>query len=336
MEENEKENREIRHTINATETFTLAKDVFDLRCLIKNIYNNRAQIRRRLNILSLSVSFVFTLLYVAYILFTGLSKDIGINAEIALYCILGVYAVTVITLSVLTLCGFKAKAKNIRKINRAMSIIRFIVRLSSVALAIAALVFATAGKDASASSVALNILVIIFSVICLIVQSIPLIFGGFGKLARWLLSPVKIKYRFSTVALEWYELAVTDASDSKTIKRIARRYYDDIGRCLDNTIIPALGKKYISSIKPSAILSLTENVLAEDRALVEGILKNIFAYATECGYVTFDPCRDLGFNGSIEEEEKPAGGVKSRLLNIGKKIGKSVLDKYIDKTVSDD
>ena len=40
----EEEKVSVRHTINAEETFTLAKDVFDIRCLIKNVYNNRAVI----------------------------------------------------------------------------------------------------------------------------------------------------------------------------------------------------------------------------------------------------------------------------------------------------
>ena len=46
----EEEKVSVRHTINAEETFTLAKDVFDIRCLIKNVYNNRAVIARRINI----------------------------------------------------------------------------------------------------------------------------------------------------------------------------------------------------------------------------------------------------------------------------------------------
>ena len=265
MEEKKKdEEKVIRHTINAEETFTLAKDVFDLRCVIKNIYNNRAVISRRLNILSLSLSLCYTLLYVAYMLFTGLLDKLALHTEIALYCLLGAYGVLFAAMIILSLCG------------------------------------------------------------------------GLGKLARWLLSPVKMKYRFSSVALEWYELAVSENGGKKNVKRIAQKYYDDVGICLDNKLIPALGKKFVNTIKPSAILAVTEKTPEEDRTLVEGILKNIFAYATECGYVTFDPCRDLHFEGSIDEEEKPvAGKMKTRLFNIGKKIGKSMLDKYIDKTISD-
>ena len=67
-------------------------------------------------------------------------------------------------------------------------------------------------------------------------------------------------------------------------------------------------------------------------------MKNVFAYAAECGYVTFDPCKDLKFEGSVEEEEKPPRKTfKSRLMNMGTKIGKSMLNKYIqDSTASDD
>ncbi len=278
----EEEKVSVRHTINAEETFTLAKDVFDIRCLIKNVYNNRAVIARRINICTLSVSLVFTLLYVAYMLFLGILNKVTFFAEIALYCLLGVYGALFITLLILTLCAVRAKTKNVRKLNKALSAIRLTVRL-----------------------------------------------------ARWLLSPVKVKYRFSTVALEWYELAVTDGGDSKAVKRVSEKYFDDIGRCLDNFLIPAFGKKYISAIKPSAVLNVADRAPEEDRALTEGVLKNVFAYATECGYVTFDPCRDLKFEGSIEEEEKQKSTAKSRLMGIGKKIGMSILEKYINKNTED-
>ena len=73
----EEEKVTIRHTINAEEAFTLAKDVYDIRNVLKNIYNNRALIGRRLNLLTLSVSLVFTVLYVAYILCTGLLNKLS-------------------------------------------------------------------------------------------------------------------------------------------------------------------------------------------------------------------------------------------------------------------
>lgn len=333
MEENKNEEKvNIRHTINAEETFTLAKDVYDIRSVIKNIYNNRAVIGRRLNLLTLSFSLVFTLIYVAYILGTGLLKKLSLTADIVLYCLLGVYAALFITMFILTMCSIKAGAKNIKKFKRILSFFRLAIRISSIAITITALVFAMGGEQYAAKHIAIDIVLIIFSIICLIVQIIPLLFGGIGKLVRWLLSPVKVKYRFATVALEWYEQTLTAGSDKTSVKKVSKKYYDSIGVCLDTVIIPAIGKKYITAIKPVQLLTVVDGCSEEDKPIVEGILKTIFAYATECGYVTFDPCRDLNLEGSIEEEVKQPKTVKSRLRGLGKKIGMSLLDKYIDKS----
>ncbi len=331
-EEKNEEKVNIRHTINAEETFTLAKDVYDIRNVIKNVYNNRAVIGRRLNLLTMSFSLVFTLIYVAYILGTGLLGKLSLSADIVLYCLLGVYAVLFTAMFILTMCSIKAKAKNIKKFKKVLSYFRLAVRISSIAVTITALVFAISGEQYSADHVAIDILLIIFSIVCLIVQVIPLLFGGLGKLARWLLSPVKVKYRFATVALEWYELMLTSGSDKTSVKKVSKKYYDSIGVCLDTCIIPALGGKYVTAIKPAQLLGVVDGVPNDDKPLVEGILKTIFTYATECGYVTLDPCRDLNFEGSIEEEEKQPKTVKSRIMGIGKKIGMSLLDKYIDKS----
>lgn len=329
---NEEEKVNIRHTINAEETFTLAKDVYDIRSLIKNIYSNRAVIARRLNILTFSVSFAFTLLYVIYIIATGLMKNMSLGSEIAIYCLFGAYGAMFITLIILTLCMASAKAKNVKKFKIILSYFRLAVRLLSVAITIVALVFATLGGEYSANHIAIDIILIIFSIICLVIQLIPLLFGGFGKLARWLLSPVKIKHHFSTVALEWYELAVTSSGESKTTQKVSQKYFDEIGICLDNFLIPALGKKYVSTIKPATILGVVDQAAQEDKAIIEGILKSVFAYAEECGYVTFNPCRDLNFQGSVDEEEKPKKTIKSRLFGWGKKVGMNLLDKYIEKS----
>ncbi len=331
-EEKNEEKVNIRHTINAEETFTLAKDVYDIRSVIKNIYNNRAVIGRRLNLLTMSFSLAFTLIYIAYILGTGLLGKLSLSEDIVLYCLLGVYAVLFITMFILTMCSIKAKAKNIKKFKKVLSYFRLAVRISSIAITIVALVFAMSDGQYSSNHAAVDILLIIFSILCLIVQIIPVLFGGFGKLARWLLSPVKVKYRFATVALEWYEQTLTSGSDKDSVKKVSKKYYDSIGVCLDTCIIPALGTKYITAIKPAQVLSVANDVLAEDKQLVEGILKTIFAYATECGYIAFDPCRDLNLEGSIEEQEKEQKTVKSRIMGIGKKIGMSLLEKYIDKS----
>lgn len=326
----------VRHTITAEETFTLAKDVFDLRCFIKNVYANRAVIARRLNILTLTVSTVFMLLYSAYVLFTGLTKKLGLEFEIVLYVLLSAYVVLFVALIVITLCGSRAGTKGVIRVKRTLAVFKLLVRLLSIAISITALVLTRSGPDASASVIAVDILIIIFSVITIIVQILPLLFGGTGKLVRWLLSPVRIKHRFSTVILEWYELAVSGTAKGGAVKKVSSKYFEDIGAHIDTYLIPALGKKYINSIKPAAILSVVDRAADEDKPVLEGILKNAFSYATECGYVSFDPCKDLNFEGSVEVEEKPPKPTfKGRLLKMGTKIGKSMLDKYIINSSED-
>ncbi|MDE6868964.1 MAG: hypothetical protein K2J83_07490, partial [Clostridia bacterium] len=328
------EEKVIRHTINAEETFTLAKDVFDLRCFLKNVYNNRAVIARRLNLFSLIVSLVFTVLYMAYIMLTGIIDKINTGGTILLYVVIGVYAAVFVIMLIGIACGASAKTKSMKVIKKLLAICRLIVRLLSLGLTITALALLMQGGDFTAQHVAIDIALVIFSIFCLIIAIIPLIAGGLAKLSRWLLSPVKIKYHFSAVALEWYELVVTEDGEKKAVKKVSQKYHDDIGRCLDNYLIPLLGKKYVNSIKPATILRVAQGAQS-DKLLIEGILKSIFAYATDCGYVTFDPCKDLEFVGSIEEEEKPKTKIKEKFLRLGGKIGKSMIKKYIEKNIAE-
>ncbi len=341
MEKEQDEKREevvnVRHTISAEETFTLAKDVFDLRCFIKNVYSNRAVIARRLNILTLTVSTVFMLLYTAYVLFIGFSRKLNFQTEIVFYSMAGVYAALFIALIILTLCASRAKTKSLVKYKRVLAVFKLLVRLLSIAISIAAIVLSRTGGDFEAANVAVDILIIIFSVITMIVQIIPLVFGGTGKLVRWLLSPVKVKHRFAKVVLEWYELAVSGNVREGAVKKVSSKYFDEIGALIDNLLVPAIGKKYINAIKPTTLLNLVDKAEESDKPVLEGLLKSVFEYATECGYVSFNPCKDLNFEGSVEEEEKPPKPtIKGRLLKIGSKIGKSMLDKYILNSSDED
>ena len=333
MEDNEKKDNEkvnIRHTISAEETFTLAKDLFDIRCFIKNVYSNRAVIARRMNILTLSLSAIFTVLYAAYVIFTSLYKKLSFGLSITLYILLGVYAVLFIALLIIFLCG-GSDTKHLLRTKRALKVFKFLVRILSIAISIIALVFSTVGGEYAASHVALDVIIITFSIIMLVVQIIPLLFGGIGKLVRWLLSPVKIKYRFSHVILEWYDLAVSGSVIKGSKNKISSKYFEDIGTIIDNYLIPVLGKKYINTIKPVAILSIVDKADESVKPVMEGVLKNVFAYAVECGYVVFDPCKDLNFSGSVEEEEKKTKPtLKEKFFGWGKKIGKNMLQKYID------
>ncbi len=335
IENEEEEVVNIRHTINAEETFTLAKDVFDIRCFIKNVYANRAVIARRLNVLTLTVSTVFMLLYSAFVLFTGLTNKLNFSTEIVLYSLLGAYAALFCVFIIITLCAARANTKNLAKVKRVTKIFKLFVRLASIAISITAIVLSRSG-GALSTHVAVDILIILLSVVTLVFQIIPLLFGGTGKLVRWLLSPVKVKCRFSKVVLEWYELAASGGAREGAVKKVATKHLDDIGALIDNCLVPQLGKKYINSIKPSQILNVTANADADDKPVLEGIFKNVFAYATECGYVSFNPCKDLELEGSVEEEEKPRKRtMKDRLLNVGQRLGKSMLDKYITGATDD-
>ena len=334
-EQQTEEQVNVRHTITAEETFTLAKDIFDIRCFIKNVYSNRAVIARRLNILTLTVSTVFMLLYSAYVLFTGLTRKLGFEFQIVLYCLLAAYVVLFVVLITISVLGSKAGTKVVIKVKRTITVVKLLVRLLSIAISITAIVLSRS-DDTAAANVAVDILIIVFSVITVIVQLFPLLFGGTGKLVRWLLSPVKVKCRFSKVILEWYELAVSGNAKSGAVKKVSKKYFENIGTQIDTYLIPALGNKYINSIKPAAILNVVDKATEEDRPVLEGILKNVFSYAAECGYVTFDPCKDLNFEGSVEEEEKaPKQTLKDRILKFGIKKGKSMLDKYIAESTDE-
>ena len=339
MEDNEKKEEKvnIRHTISAEETFTLAKDLFDIRCIIKNVYANRAVISRRMNILTLTLSAIFTILYAAYVLFTALYKKLSFGLSITIYVLLGVYAVLFIALLIVFLCG-GSDTKHMQRTKRTLKVFKFLVRLLSIAISIIAIVFSTVGGEYAASHVAFDVIIIVFSIIMLIVQVIPLLFGGIGKLARWLLSPVKTKYRFSHVILEWYDLAVSGSAIKGSKRKVSSKYFEDIGTIIDNYLIPALGKKYINTIKPVTILGIVDRAEESIKPVMEGVLKNVFAYAVECGYVVFDPCKDLNFSGSVEEEEKKQKtSLKDKLFGVGKKIGKNMLEKYInDSTGNND
>ncbi len=326
------EDKKIRHTISAEETFTLAKDVFDLRTLIKNIYSNRAVISRRINLVTFCVSSLFTLLYLAYVLYASFFGKLSLGTEITLYVLAGVYAVIAAVLLALTLISFKAQAKNIKKFNIALKIIRLTARLLSISISIAAIALSKA--EGPSLNIALEIVVIIISVITLIAQLMPLFFGGAAKFVRWLLSPVKIKMRFSAVAVEWFNLAVTGKPLKGSERKVSKKHYEAIGGLIDGVLNPALGDKYINSIKPAQLIALDEHCPETSRPVLEGTLKSIFAYAAECGYVVFDPCRDLNFTGSVEEEKKKT--FKDRIVGVGTKLGKKVLDKYIAASSTDD
>lgn len=329
----DEEDKKIRHKISAEETFTLAKDVFDIRTFIKNAYANRAVIARRINILTLCVSLIYTLLYASYALYKALSNKITFAQEVFVYASIGVYGAVLIALLIIFLLSTRATTKNLKRFSLSLSIIRFIIKLLTIIMAIFAIVISIQNGGGS-SQIAFDITVIVFSIISMIILSLPMFFGGIGKFVRWLLSPVKVKYRFSAVAMEWYKLAITGKPTKGAATKVAKKYYEAIDAVIDGTLVPVLGDKYINTIKPATLISLVETCPQEGRHVLEGVLKSIFAYATECGYVVFNPCRDLDFKGTVEEKKRKT--MKERFMGLGTKIGKKVLDKYIDSTTDDE
>ena len=323
-----RQERTVRHTISAEETFTLAKDVFDLRCFFKNIYANRAVISRRLNIFSLICSIIFTLVYVGYTMWAAVAGRLSGGLQVAAYCLIGVYAALIVVLVAVSLFAGKATTRTVKKYNKALKIFRFCVRVVCIVMAIIALAFGSGGE--STLSVAFEILMVILSIICIIVQAVPLVFGGFSNLVRWALSPAKGRTRFSVVLLEWYALIGKSNGELSSTRKISPRYLNDIDRCIDVYLIPLLGKKYIKNIEASDIYAATDAVPDDLREIAEGIFKNVFEYAEECGYVNSNPTRVMDLEGSLEEKQKPKRSLKSRLMNIGKKVGKSIVKSYLD------
>lgn len=317
--------RKVIHKISADEAFTLAKDVYDIRCLIKSVYANRAQIKRRLNFVGTIGSICFTLLYVAFMIFSGITKITSLASQVIIYTIIGVYAALTVAVIVFSIVSSRSSTtKNVKKKNNTLKILRYVTRVVSLIMGITAIVISAISGTDDSMSIALNTVATIVSIVFVIFSALPLIFGGFGGLARWLLSPTKIRRRFSFVVLEWFQLLVSDNGNHKTIKKVSKEYVEDIGRIVDGNLLPSLGRKYIQTITVSNIYSALELVPEEDKAVTEGVLKNVFGYAEECGYVNVNPCKDMNLEGSIEVAEKPKK--PSLKEKIGKKLGKGIIN----------
>lgn len=325
----EQEERVVRHTISAEETFTLAKDVYDLRSFFKTVYSNRAVIARRLNIFSLICSLIFTMFYTAYTVWVVVAGRLSVGVEVTLYCLLGVYVAFVIVLVVTTVFAGKVTTKTVKKYNKALKIFRFCIRVVSIAMAIVAIVIGAASE--SPAAIALQTVFVVISIILIIIQAVPLIFGGFSNLVRWALAPAKGRARFSVVLLEWYELVRSGSATSPAASKISPKYLDDINRCIDGFLIPRLGKNYITSITAQDIYDAAEAVPEDLKDITEGIFKRVFTYAEECGYVNHNPTKAMQLEDNlVEPEKKPRRTIKTRLMDLGKRIGKSIVKSYLD------
>ena len=148
----QEQGRTVRHTISAEETFTLAKDVYDLRSFIKTVYSNRAVIARRLNLFSLLCSLVFTMFYAAFTVYSVIAGTFSLGLEIAIYCMLGIYVVFVVLLVLVARFSADATTRTVKRYNSALKIFRLCIRVVSIAMAIVAI--AASGSAGTPAAIA--------------------------------------------------------------------------------------------------------------------------------------------------------------------------------------
>ena len=272
---------------------------------IKPVYDNRAQISRRLNAVSTAISIIFFMLYVPFLLFGKLYKDLAVGWDIALYVCIGVYVATIIALFAIRLASGKSTSTAMaKKHKQTRKIILFIVRVASLAIGITALVISAANGSKDETGAVLDTIAIIFAVMSIIFSSFPLIFGGAAGFFKWLISPAKVKFRFSVVALEWYQSLSGESVINKSMKKLIKKYGESVGQIIDGYLLPQLGKRYIKSIDRAALLKVLETIPQEKHNLAEWTIKQIFEYAEECGYVLVNPCKEMELEGDIQLEEK--------------------------------
>ena len=130
--------------------------------------------------------------------------------------------------------------------------------------------------------------------------------------------------------MEWYEQVQKGVSALPSTSKISPKYLEDINRCIDGYLIPDLGKNYITSVTAQDIYREAEAVPEELKDIAEGIFKRVFDYAEECGYVNHNPTKAMDLEDALEEKKKPRRTLKSRLMNLGKKLGKSIVKSYLD------
>lgn len=296
---------------------------------IKPVYDNRAQISRRLNAVSTAISIIFFMLYVPFLLFGKLYKDLDVGWDIALYVCIGVYVATIIALFVITLVSGKSTSTAMaKKHKQTRKIILFIVRVASLAIGITALVISAANGSKDATGAVLDTVAIIFAVMSIIFSSFPLIFGGAAGFFKWLISPAKVKFRFSVVALEWYQSLTGESVINKSLKKLIRKYGESVGQIIDGYLLPQLGKKYIKSIDRPVLLKVLDSIPQEKHNLAEWTVKQIFEYAEECGYVNVNPCKEMELEGDIQLEEKQKKTEEKRKRpSIFKRKGKKSNDE---------
>ena len=307
---------------------------------IKPIRDNWPQIKRRMSIITTIISIVFFVLYVPFMLFSKLTKGLSVGWDIALYVCMGVYVSTIVALLIVSLASRNSNtvAKE-KKRKTASKIILLIVRLASLAIGITALIISAMEGASDSNTAVIDTVAIIFATASIIFSAFPLIFGGIGGFAKWLISPAKIKFKFSFVILEWYQSFSDEQRLDKTMKKIAKKYGERIGGCIDAYFLPAIGNKYIKSVDEHAIAKMLEFVPLEDLNMCEWITKRVFEFADDCNYIDVNPCDKMELYGDITKEGKAkkqqSGPSEKKGSVFGKLFGAFSRKKKSDGDVGD-
>lgn len=287
-----------------TETVKGVKSTFDevYTTWIKPIKDNWPHIKRRWNGLVTAISVIFFLLYVPILLFLKIAKGLSLGWDIALYTCIGVYVASVIVMVLITIASGKSTSTQASKrMHAASKIILLIVRIASLALSITAIVISGSGE-----STALDTILMVLAITSIVFTSLSFIFGGVVGFFKWLISPAKIRYKFSFVAFEWKQ-SLDDGKrnqDKKFVKAYAKNA-ERVALCLDNYLLPAWGKANVDTVNGDKIESILLAIPEEDKNLCEWVIKDLFDYALTCKYVANNPCDKVALTGDILKERPP-------------------------------
>ncbi len=267
---------------------------------IKPIVDNRAQIKRRWSALVTAISVVFFLLYVPILLFSKIAKGLSLGWDVALYICIGIYVVAVAVMVIITVASGKSTStQTSKRRHKAATVMLFVVRIASLALSITAILVSGKGE-----STALDTILMVLAITSIVFTSLSLIFGGAVGFVKWLISPAKIRRKFSFVAFEWKQTLDEGKreKDKKTGKAYAK-HSDRVAACLDKYLLPTFGKAYIDTVDKDKLLFLLGQLPQEDINLTEWTIKDLFEYAFNCGYVADNPCEGLELTGDIAKEK---------------------------------
>lgn len=299
--EKQKKKNKIEKVFDAIDMAKGFKSSFDevYSTWIKPIIDNRAQIKRRWNGLVTAISVVFFLLYVPILLFTKISKGLSLGWDVALYTCIGVYVAAVLVMLAITIASGKSTSTQASKRwRKASGIVLFIVRIASFALSITAIVVSGVGESA-----ALDTVLMVLAITSIIFTSLSLIFGGAVGFFKWLISPAKIRRKFSFVVFEWKQtLDEGKREQDKKVKKAYAKNADRVAQCLDTYLLPAWGKAYIDAIDGDKILHILGTLPEEEKNICEWIFKDLFDYALACKYIANNPCDELSLEGDILRE----------------------------------